>query len=122
VFVNDGDMLVLGGLIDDQMRDSEQRVPGLGRIPGLGWLFRARKSERVKTNLMVFIRPTILRNSEDARFQSAGKYRYLQDLQRQMNEERGRMLRSDPAPEMPPFPEAPATAPEAAPADGSQPQ
>jgi general secretion pathway protein D len=122
VFVNDGDMLVLGGLIDDQMRDSEQRVPGLGRIPGLGWLFRARKSERVKTNLMVFIRPTILRNSEDARFQSAGKYRYVQDLQRQMNEERGRMLRSDPAPEMPPFPEAPAATPETAPANGSQPQ
>lgn len=123
VFVNDGDMLVLGGLIDDQMRDSEQRVPGLGRIPGLGWLFRARKAERVKTNLMVFIRPTILRNAEDARFQSSGKYRYIQDIQRQMNAQGGRMLRGEPRPEMPPFPEAPAPSIESpvAPANGSQP-
>ena len=58
VFVEDGDILVLGGLIDDQLQESEQRVPGLGQIPGLGWLFRARKTERTKTNLMVFIRPT----------------------------------------------------------------
>ena len=86
VFVNDGDVLVLGGLMDDQMRQGEQRVPGLGRIPGLGWLFRARKTEHNKTNLMVFIRPTILRNAEDARFQTGQKYHYVQELQRQMAE------------------------------------
>ena len=40
VFVNDGDVLILGGLIDDQLRETDRRVPGLGRIPGLGWLFR----------------------------------------------------------------------------------
>ena len=74
VFVNDGDVLILGGLIDDQMRENEQRVPGLGRIPGLGWLFRARKTEREKTNLMVFIRPTILHDEADARFQTGEKY------------------------------------------------
>jgi len=123
VFVNDGDVLVLGGLIDDQVRDSEQRVPGLGRIPGLGWLFRARKSERTKTNLMVFIRPTILRNQDDARFQTAGKYRYIQDLQRQMNEGRTRLLQQEPRPEMPPLPEPlPPVTPPSTPADGSQPR
>ena len=102
------------------------RVPGLGRIPGLGWLFRARKSEHSKTNLMVFIRPTILRSQDDARFQTAGKYRYIQDLQRQMNEGGTRLLRQESRPEMPPLPEPlPPTAPPTStspPADGSQPR
>ena len=99
VFVNDGDVLVLGGLIDDQLRETEQRVPGLGRIPGLGWLFRARKTDRKKTNLMVFIRPTILRNAEDARFQTNAKYRYIHDLQRRMAEDaRDRLMRREPQP------------------------
>ena len=89
VFVNDGDILVLGGLMDDQLRQGEQRVPGLGRIPGLGWLFRARKTEHSKTNLMVFIRPTILRNAEDARFQTGQKYQSVQDLQRELAQRQG---------------------------------
>src|SRR5690606_34242958 len=59
----DAEILVLGGLIDDQLRESEQRVPVIGRVPGLGWLFRSRSTERVKTNLMVFIRPRIMRDS-----------------------------------------------------------
>jgi general secretion pathway protein D len=46
VFVEDGDILVLGGLMDDQLRENEQRVPGLGNIPGLRWLFRARAPRR----------------------------------------------------------------------------
>ena len=48
VFVNDGDVLILGGLIDEQLRESDRRVPGLGRIPGLGWLFRSRTTDRAK--------------------------------------------------------------------------
>jgi general secretion pathway protein D len=105
VFVNDGDVLVLGGLIDDQLRETDRRVPGLGRIPGLGWLFRSRKTDRTKTNLMVFIRPTILRNAQDARFQTNAKYRYIQDLQRQMAEDPVRLMRDTDRPEMPPLPE-----------------
>src|SRR5690606_11089364 len=61
VFAEDGEIIVLGGLIDDQLHQNEQRVPGLGRIPGLGWPFRARNTERVRTNMMMFIRPVILR-------------------------------------------------------------
>jgi general secretion pathway protein D len=83
VFVDDGHILVLGGLIDDQLRESEQRVPGLGRIPGLRWLFRARNTDRTKSNLMVFIRPTILRTSADAFEMSGDKYRSLRDEQRE---------------------------------------
>ncbi|HVY67180.1 MAG TPA: type II secretion system secretin GspD [Gammaproteobacteria bacterium] len=126
VFVHDGDMLILGGLIDDQMRNNEQRVPGLGRIPGLGWLFRARKTERSKTNLMVFIRPVILHDEADSRFQTNAKYRYVQELQREMNDSNKPLIRNGDRPEVPPFPEPAPERPKVAPAptppatDGSE--
>ncbi len=106
VFVEDGEMLVLGGLMDDQLRQEEQRVPGLGRIPGLRWLFRARNAERVKTNLMVFIRPTILRDSAAARFETNAKYQYLRDLQLEAAEEPIPLLRDEERPLLPELPEA----------------
>ena len=86
VFVDDGSILVLGGLIDDQLREVEQRVPVLGRIPGIGALFRSQSTELEKTNLMVFIRPTIMRDSVEAAFQTNAKYRYIRDLQIQQSE------------------------------------
>ena len=86
VFVDDGSILVLGGLIDDQLREVEQRVPVLGRIPGVGALFRSQSTELEKTNLMVFIRPTIMRDSVEAAFQTNAKYRYIRDLQIQQSE------------------------------------
>jgi general secretion pathway protein D len=120
VFVHDGDILVLGGLIDDQLRQGEQRVPGLGRIPGLGWLFRARRTEHNKTNLMVFIRPTILRDRNDARFQTSGRYQYIQNEQRRIAENPVRLMRNDERPILPPLPEIPPegeTPPDALPPD-----
>ena len=124
VFVNDGEVLVLGGLIDDQLFETERRVPGLSRIPGLGWLFRGRKTDRKKSNLMVFIRPTILRDATDARFQTNSKYRYIQDLQRELAQDRVRLMRDVDRPMLPPLPESlvePApTDPPAA--DGNQPR
>jgi general secretion pathway protein D len=126
VFVNDGEILVLGGLIDDQLRGTDRRVPGLGRIPGLGWLFRSRQTRRNKTNLMVFIRPVILRDAADARFQTNTKYRYIQEIQRQMAENPVRLLPDDERPVMPPLPETqvPNAAPpsDAPPSDGSEPR
>jgi general secretion pathway protein D len=124
VFVNDGEILVLGGLIDDQLRESDRRVPGLGRIPGLGWLFRARKTDRKKQNLMVFIRPMILRSAEDARYQTNAKYRFIQDLQREMAEDPVRLMRDQDRPQLPPLPEPPpeTVLPNAAPPDGSEPR
>jgi len=128
VFVNDGEVLVLGGLIDDQLREGEQRVPGLGSIPGLGWLFRKRTTNRDRSNLMVFIRPTILRDSDDARFMTNQKYRYIQDVQRQMAQDPVQLMRNETRPEIPPLPEGPPeptadTPPNDTPAaDGSQPQ
>lgn len=94
VFVDDGNILILGGLIDDQLREVERRVPVLGRIPGLGALFRSQSTELDKTNLMVFIRPTILRNSAQAAFQTDAKYRYIRDLQLEQGE-RSVQLMSD---------------------------
>jgi general secretion pathway protein D len=124
VFVNDGEVLILGGLIDDQLRANEQRVPGLGRIPGLGWLFRSRTTNRDQTNLMVFIRPTILRNAADARFQTNAKYRQLEDLQRQIVEDSVTLMRDEPRPELPPLPEGPVetTDDNAAETDGREPR
>ena len=103
VFVDDGNILVLGGLIDDQLREIERRVPVLGQLPGIGALFRSQSTELEKTNLMVFIRPTILRDSVQAAFETNVKYRYIRDLQLQQGE-RGVQLMSDAArPTLPPL-------------------
>jgi general secretion pathway protein D len=65
---------VLGGLIDDQVNDTHDKVPFLGDIPLLGSLFRYRTSSNSKRNLMVFLHPTILRDAETADFYSRSKY------------------------------------------------
>jgi general secretion pathway protein D len=81
VIVDDGSIVVLGGLIDDVLRESDQRVPILGSIPILGNLFRSRKTEMVKTNLMVFIRPKILRDAEQTYMETNQKYNNIRDVQ-----------------------------------------
>jgi general secretion pathway protein D len=126
VFVNNGDVLILGGLIDDQLRETDRRVPGLGRIPGFGWLFRNRTTDRSKTNLMVFIRPTILSSDgTDARLLTASKYRYIQELQRQLAADPVLLMREELRPQLPPLeqplPVDETVLPNAAPPDGSEP-
>ena len=101
VFVEDRDILILGGLIDDQLSEREQRVPFLGRIPGLGWLFRARTVEKVNRTLMIFIRPTILRNSVQANFETNAKYRFIRDLQLQQAQETVPLMRNADRPLLP---------------------
>jgi general secretion pathway protein D len=81
VIVEDGGTLVIGGLIQDDVRESEQRVPVLSSIPLLGVLFRAKKVQYVKTNLMFFIKPTIIRDSVDAAFETNAKYSLIRDIQ-----------------------------------------
>lgn len=80
VIVNDGEILVLGGLLEDTLRESDQRVPVLGSIPILGNLFRSRKTDKVKTNLYVFIRPKILRNAEAAALETNAKYTQIREI------------------------------------------
>ncbi|NIW25333.1 MAG: type II secretion system protein GspD, partial [Gammaproteobacteria bacterium] len=108
VFVDDQQILVLGGLIDDQLIETEQRVPFLGRVPGLGWLFRARTTERVRSNLMVFIRPTILRDNIQSSFETNTKYNYIRDLQLQQAEEPVQLMRDEVRPILPEIPGQPA--------------
>ena len=81
VIVEDQAILVLGGLIQEEMREKEQRVPFLGRIPVIGALFRSTSTQKVKTNLMFFIKPTILRNNVEASFETNAKYNYIRDIQ-----------------------------------------
>src|SRR5450759_1998693 len=66
VLVDDGQIIVLGGLIDDNIQDSIEKVPGLGDIPIIGNLFKYKTRSHVKTNLMVFLRPTVIRNNEQS--------------------------------------------------------
>ncbi|GFM70102.1 type II secretion system protein D [Pseudomonas cichorii] len=77
VMVEDNGLVVLGGLIGDESTSSDQRVPLLGDIPGLGRLFRSDSTQRVKQNLMVFIRPRIVRDGETLAQLSSEKYRNL---------------------------------------------
>jgi len=81
VLVEDGQTLVLGGLIDDQINDTRDKVPLLGDIPLLGSLFRYRTTNKRKRNLMVFLHPTILRDPETADYYSRSKYDDLRTAQ-----------------------------------------
>jgi general secretion pathway protein D len=81
VIVDDGGTLVLGGLIQDERREVEQRVPVLGSIPIIGALFRANRTVMVKTNLMIFIKPTILRDNVATTYETNSKYQAIRDMQ-----------------------------------------
>jgi general secretion pathway protein D len=81
VQLDDGALLILGGLMDDTVRDSEQKVPILGDIPILGALFRSKKTDTVKRNLMVFVRSTIIKDPAKAKMLSINKYNFMRDLQ-----------------------------------------
>lgn len=94
VLANDGNIVVLGGLVEDKVTDTSEGVPGLSRIPLLGRLFRSDSVEVTKQNLLVFIRPTIIRNDEDLSGATAEKYRFIRDQQMERRE-RGLMFLDD---------------------------
>ena len=75
--VDDGEILAIGGLLDDNERNTIEKIPLLGDIPLIGELFKSRSRSRSKTNLMVFIRPTIIRDRDDARAMTARRYGYI---------------------------------------------
>ncbi|MFN3945442.1 MAG: type II secretion system secretin GspD [Allosphingosinicella sp.] len=88
ITVDDGEIVGIGGLLDDNERRTLERVPVLGDIPVVGNLFRSRGRARAKTNLMVFIRPTILRTTEDARRLSGQRWDYARGRQALQNPNR----------------------------------
>lgn len=77
VLVDDGQIIVLGGLMQDSVSDGVDKVPLLGDIPVLGGLFKYSTKKRSKTNLMVFLRPTVLRNAQSAEALTSGRYNYI---------------------------------------------
>jgi general secretion pathway protein D len=77
VMIQDGELLILGGLIEDQSDNTASKVPLLGDIPLLGRLFKSSNKSESQSVLMMFIRPTIIRNAEDARLLSKGKFEHL---------------------------------------------
>ena len=81
VTVDDGEIIALGGLLDDNERRTIEAIPLLSKIPGIGELFKSRSRSHVKTNLMVFIRPTILRSPADAQRLAAQRYGYIRGEQ-----------------------------------------
>jgi general secretion pathway protein D len=83
VVVDDGAILILGGLISDTFTDTKSKVPLLGDIPFLGQLFRAEKREKRRSNLMVFLRPTILRDSNSANKLSLDRYDLIRASQKE---------------------------------------
>lgn len=81
ILAEDGQVIVLGGLIEDRVRESEQKVPFLGDLPLLGYLFRAKQTNKDKVNLMVFIHPTILRDAGTADRYTSSKYNFVRGQQ-----------------------------------------
>ena len=77
VLADDGQIIVLGGLIKDDASATEEKVPGLGSLPIVGNLFKYQSRKRTKTNLMVFLRPVIVRSKEDSATLAMNRYEYM---------------------------------------------
>lgn len=95
VVVENRQVLVIGGLIDDSVSDTEQKVPVLGDIPLLGMAFRYTKTAKVKRNLMIFLHPVIMRDANDALYYTSQKYDYIRGLQLEKKEKGTLLLRKD---------------------------
>lgn len=101
VLVDDGKTLVLGGLIKDDLVETEQKVPLLGDIPLLGALFRYTSVQKVKTNLMVFLRPTILRTQNDSHNLTRSKYNFIRSKQLELGKDGVSLLSDESHPLLP---------------------
>jgi general secretion pathway protein D len=86
VLIEDGGIVVLGGLIEDNSVKGENRVPYLGNIPIIGLLFKTRNATSTKNNLIMFIRPKILRDQAQAAYETDLKYNYMRDQERTLDE------------------------------------
>ena len=101
VIVDDGAIVVLGGLLQDEYTDGQTKVPVLGDIPGLGSLFKSQNRARKKTNLMVFIRPTVLRTEAATAAFSDNKYQDMRDKQQALQPGRHLIFENKPVPSLP---------------------
>ncbi len=100
LLVDDGQIVVLGGLLQDDLVEAEQKVPGLGDIPLLGWLFRYQRTTKVKTNFMVFLHPAIVKDNGTMLSLTGEKYNYLRTKQLKMRENGLRLMADENIPVM----------------------
>ncbi|MBL0141513.1 MAG: type II secretion system secretin GspD [Betaproteobacteria bacterium] len=103
VLVDDGQIVVLGGLIQDDQQASVEKVPLLGDIPWLGSLFKYESRNRKRTNLMVFLRPVVLKDEKAAAAITSDRYEYIRNLQRGMTLPPNVLLPEAKARELPPI-------------------
>jgi general secretion pathway protein D len=103
VLVDDGEILVLGGLIEETVNDTIDKVPLLGDIPLLGKLFQSRATNKSKQNLMVFMRPNIMRDHVESNLITNEKYNFLRAEQIRGNENNNYGLLDEPPPILPPM-------------------
>jgi general secretion pathway protein D len=101
VVVEDGDVIVLGGLMKDEYDDGENGVPGLSKIPLIGSLFGTKNRSRVKSNLMVFLRPVVLRNAESTNALTLDRYESIRALQQGAQPAKNLLLPDTGAPVLP---------------------
>jgi general secretion pathway protein D len=105
VLVDDGGVVILGGLITDTAREGENRVPILGSIPLIGELFKTRNGSKEKRNLMLFIRPTILRDGAAAAIETNAKYNVVRNQQLARRKGKVTLLPGERQPLLPPIEE-----------------
>lgn len=103
VEIQNGQILVLGGLIDDNVQVTHQSVPVLGKIPLLGALFRYNSVSKDKRNLLNFIRPTILRGNGEANYYTRQKYNYIRGLQTDQSNKKIPLMADQKRPQLPPI-------------------
>ncbi|WP_082567566.1 type II secretion system secretin GspD [Pelomonas sp. Root1217] len=101
VVVDDGDIIVLGGLLKDEYTDGDDGVPGLSKIPLIGNLFSSKNRKRVKTNLMVFLRPVVMRNADSANQLTLDRYESIRSVQQGSQPQKSLVLPDTGAPVLP---------------------
>jgi general secretion pathway protein D len=103
VVVDDGQIIVLGGLIEDRYTESKSKVPLLGDIPGLGALFRSESRTKKRTNLMVFLRPVIMRDTETTNRVSMDRYDLIRGAQQNAQPKASILVPINESPVLPPM-------------------
>ena len=101
VLVDDGSIIVLGGLLQDKFTGTQEKIPYLGDIPVMGALFRSDSRVRAKTNLMVFLRPVVMRNAADSNVVSMDRYDLIRGAQQQNQPTPSSMVPINEAPVLP---------------------
>ncbi|MDR7094374.1 type II secretion system secretin GspD [Hydrogenophaga laconesensis] len=102
VLVDDGSIVVLGGLLQDEYAGNQDKVPGLGDVPIFGGLFRNETRSRRKTNLMVFLRPVVMRDARDTSSLALDRYELMRAVQKEAQPRQSSVLGVNEAPVMPP--------------------